>query len=538
MIANDYLEVFTLPLGYYLHTQFFTLLTETALLYLPFLIVVITEVAKSYESGDGTDAAMRVLKAIELRFFSMMFVIMIAVSPLEGLGTTTVQNIDYASQSCNDKFRRAIIGSEVDGLKNSFSFTHDLVSYAPLLQTAVNSISTATVNSVISTIPCSISYRDIENAVANIELEDSRTVSLINEFNNQCYLPALNDIKFDSVTSEEFLDGTYLDTYGVISPPLLERYANNEQPISMTTQTASWPISPHDNVMPNGMTSLQCNVAIGKIGTLIVNDERFSGLFGSVVSLFGGDDEYRNAMEQVSKPEYKYKIENLDNMELAMIHSVFRKALNPLSISSTGAVDTTTTLDKAESLVSEFLAAFGSAIVWLFSIVAANIAMEVTPWTISIFQGVIAAFGIVLLFFTAYSWKSVLVITVYIFTLESLSIAIEIGAWIDNVAMSIVRTKYAQGIDTTTEGFIASMMGAICYIFIPAFVYKWLISNILGGQAVGDLAPGASDASRASAGGLILLNKSLSKGSSFIGNKASELNSNAQNAGKNLDSLG
>lgn len=540
--ANDYLEIFTLPFGYYLQNQFYTLLTETALLYLPFLLVLISEALKPRAMGaGGITATESALKSIEIRFFSMIVVIMLGVNPYYSGGITTPESMDYGSHSCNDKYRRAIIGEDVANLQGAFTFTHDIESYAPIIQALTNNLATATVNGVISTIPCNIGYRDVQAIMNGVQLESAKTKALINEFSKQCYIPAIKELQYSVDDTSD--PSSFVEKFGVVSSPLIARYKDKEKELIFRTNTDLWPTPPHDNISDSGVTAIRCDVAIENITKLVIQDERFQGMKGAIRSMFKNSDEWTLAMKDYGSRDLLYKLGDVQDAEYALVQGVLENAVSPILTNDyVTNINELSTTGLAATSVGTVIATIGAGIMYFVSVATTEVAIEITPWTVSILQGVIAGFGIVILFLTAYSFKTLYTIIVLIIALEFVHIGIEFGAWIDNVAISIMNSKFTDvNLDTLKVKLIAALLGAICYVLIPMFVYKFITVHTIGQTGTNDLSPGADSAAKVGTGVASKLSSKLKSGGSNvakdINKKLRGTQESANNASSNMGKI-
>lgn len=537
--ANDYLEIFTLPFGYYLQNQFYTLLTETALLYLPFLLVLISEALKPRAMGlGGITATEAALKSIELRFFGMIVVIMLAVNPYYSGGVATPSDMDYTSHSCNDKFRRAVVGGDVAKLQGAFTFTHNIESYSPIIQALTNNLSTATVNGMISTIPCDIGYRDVQAVMNGVQLESAKTKALINEFSKQCYVPAIKSLQYSVDDTSD--PRSFVEKFGVVSSELIARYKDKEEELIFKTKTELWPNPPQDNLSDSGITAIGCDVAIENISRLIIQDERFQGMKGAVRTIFRDSDAWRSAASSYGNRDLSYKLTNVQDAEYALVQGVLENAVSPIGTNDyfSGAGDMS--LSAVETSIGTVVAMIGAGIMYVVSVGTTEVAIELTPWTVSILQGVIAAFGIVILFLTAYSFKTLYTLIVLIVALEFVHLGIEFGAWIDNVAITIMNSKFTDpNIDTIKVKMIAALLGAICYVYIPMFVYKFITVHTIGQTGVSDLSPGADSAGKVGTAATSKIADKTRKGASSLGEKGyQKLSKTIGSAGNAVNNMG
>src|SRR5690242_16799509 len=80
--VQSYPELYTTLLGWQLYDQIWDILTKTGLAFLPFIGIVLRNIAQPYASQETKDAGSTSLRRMELDFLITLFLIFMAVSPV------------------------------------------------------------------------------------------------------------------------------------------------------------------------------------------------------------------------------------------------------------------------------------------------------------------------------------------------------------------------------------------------------------------------------------------------------------------------
>ncbi len=73
--VQSFPELYTLLIGWNLYDQLWTLLTQTGLAYIPFIGIVLRNIARPYESQETTDAATTSLRRMEIDIIATLLII-------------------------------------------------------------------------------------------------------------------------------------------------------------------------------------------------------------------------------------------------------------------------------------------------------------------------------------------------------------------------------------------------------------------------------------------------------------------------------
>lgn len=500
LYANGYLDIFMLPMGFYIHNQLFELLSHTGLLWLPFLIVAVQAVIEARLNGiKGEEALDVVLTTIETRYFIMIVVIMVAVAPTEMAGSTNPKKIDYQVTSCNDKYKRVLLGEDVETLREDFKYSHDLESYPTLAYGLTNLLSTASVNAVIATLPCTIGYRDVQFTANVTNLISDTNAKLVENFAKQCYIPALSAVLEDASIEYDAREQVYMDTYGLLSTNIANVFNNTDINLLMTTPNKTLPQGKKiDNWGPEAGVAFACAEALGIVRGAVESDKGWQAYLTEHASFFATEIAVHFDGKVVVPEYFKFPETYKDSQKDLAFQYLFKKVAGQSFNSDDGmkpAEADWDVRDFAEASIGLVISTIGGFIAWVLATGVAAIAVDLIPWTISILQGVVAALFILVLFFNCYSGQALKIIIGTVVALEFTLLGLEVAAWIDNVVFSVLHHKAVQ--DRSMTGglrfiFLSAAMGAMIYIIIPTFTYKWLSANIGAGHGVGDVAGGAT----------------------------------------------
>ncbi|MCG9576697.1 conjugal transfer protein TraG N-terminal domain-containing protein [Vibrio tubiashii] len=530
LTANDILDVFMLPIGFFVQNRIFDILLQTGLIWVPYMIVLMMIIVEVRMNGmKGEQAIEMILSQAEIKCLSMSVVLALAVVPYTVGGPSTPDSIQYTASSCNDKYRRVLVGQNVPEVRESFTFTHNIESYSNVIYGITNLFSTATVNAVTATLPCTIGYKDFEYIKANTFIQDPKTQGLVESFAKQCYIPALQNVLGDSDLSFDASIDSYIEEFGVLSAKIMGQYAKQDPPLIMTTNKEDWKDPPFDNITANDTISTTCYTALEPIGRLILADPQVSKSLTVTAKFTGGG--FTDTLLSIGTPDVKYSLKDADNMQTTVIQQLFAQIVGPSAANKEtgyegGPGSEWTLWNILEWSLPKLFALVGSVIAWLIATGTAQIAVDIIPWMIAIFQGTVAAFSILVIFFNCYSGRSVMIVVGTVVALEFSLLALEFAIWIDNVVFTILHSRLtvANGTIMTNPHapFLAGYVSLLVYLSLPMFAYRWISSNIGAGQGVGDMTGGAERIGAIGVAGTAKLlgnvGKLLSAGGGALGN--------------------
>src|SRR6516165_8094125 len=88
--VQSFPELYTMLIGWNLYDQLWTLLSQTGLAFLPFIGIVLRNMAKPYESQETKDAASTSLRRMEVDIIITLLIIFLGVAPFISLSPTMI----------------------------------------------------------------------------------------------------------------------------------------------------------------------------------------------------------------------------------------------------------------------------------------------------------------------------------------------------------------------------------------------------------------------------------------------------------------
>ncbi len=197
MIVNSAIELYTMLLAWHLYDGFWSILSGTGLGALPFVFIMISTLLDAYEKGFDTKQLIRIL---EVRLYTALFVFFIAVTPLINLFT---ENTHYIEVSCPADGSTAAATTDTfygdsgtsidqDTAKYGAMFQGNQVAQAPLWWYVFSKLNLAIANSLKFELPCRADIATITANLASANITDPNLRLEAAHFNNQCWLPASN----------------------------------------------------------------------------------------------------------------------------------------------------------------------------------------------------------------------------------------------------------------------------------------------------------------------------------------------------------
>lgn len=181
--VQSFPELYTTLMGWQLYDQLWLLLTQTGLAYLPFLGLILKNMAQPYESQETKSASGTSLRRMELDLLAMLLVIFFGVAPLIPLDASMVA----FKPSCQDKAYTA--GSTGTTYDQAFSIPKKDIR-VPLWWYGVLSISAGITSAADTTVACLPDYRQMVTQVDMAQVKDPALNQQLQQFERDCYLPA------------------------------------------------------------------------------------------------------------------------------------------------------------------------------------------------------------------------------------------------------------------------------------------------------------------------------------------------------------
>ncbi|WP_181317668.1 conjugal transfer protein TraG N-terminal domain-containing protein [Photobacterium phosphoreum] len=238
MVANDLSDVFMLPLSTYIADQIWSVIEDTKLFLVPFIIMMIVAIGQAKRQGvDEGNAAIQAYKAIEVSTISMFLIMLVACKPMSVAGNFTATSISVKNYSCLIGGGAVVGGGRMSGLgifnsidKNEFlnnPYIRQVPPTSPtLLGGLLNQFGIGITNAAIASLPCTPheSLRYAYSKVDTYEPDKPKLKTMVKMFNNQCYKQGLNR---RAINESSKTNGSGTINYSYDSPELMAMYHGN-----------------------------------------------------------------------------------------------------------------------------------------------------------------------------------------------------------------------------------------------------------------------------------------------------------------------
>ena len=193
MVANNFVEVYTLLFAWDLYTGIWDILAGSGLALIPFVAAIFSSAQNGYRRGEAQSA----IADLELSVISMVVVLVMCVIPYNGFGAS-LSTIKY-SLDAPDCQVRALPASETEGTGDSvaplydstFSDMSSTTVSRPILWSLVQKLSTAVTHATISSMGCVNNYSFMLSRISAIKIQDSLLKERLEDFHTICYLKAM-----------------------------------------------------------------------------------------------------------------------------------------------------------------------------------------------------------------------------------------------------------------------------------------------------------------------------------------------------------
>ncbi len=192
--VQSFPELYTTLMGWQLYDQLWSLLSQTGLAYLPFLGLIIKNMAEPYESQETKSASGTSLRRMEVGIIGMLLMIFFGVAPLMKLDASEVS---FTSSCQSGKtYTPGDTGTTYD---QAFSVpTGDI--RVPLWWYGVLSVSAGITAAADATVNCIPNYRQMVTQVDMAQVTDPTLSQELRQFERDCYLPSKAQFLTDSKT--------------------------------------------------------------------------------------------------------------------------------------------------------------------------------------------------------------------------------------------------------------------------------------------------------------------------------------------------
>lgn len=258
--VQSFAELYATLIGWQQYDAMWNLLTQTGLAYLPFIGIIIKNIAQPYESQETKSAAGTSLRRMEVDLIIKLLLIFFAVSPALNLDASVISYTPVCQpDGQQNTYHAGDTGTTYD---QAFSVpTGDI--RVPIFWYAVLSFSTGATAAANTTVACVPDYRKLVTQVDMTQIQSAPLKQELQQFEQDCFLPAraqyLKDANTDSSNNPIIQNDASKygndDTEWLGSHGFQDTYYQNlkaSQPVS------GFPYNPSDDVnagaYPDGMS--------------------------------------------------------------------------------------------------------------------------------------------------------------------------------------------------------------------------------------------------------------------------------------------
>lgn len=199
MGVSSYFEFVTTLFGWIVYDAFWRVLADSGIVYIPFLIILFTNVVSSRRAGDDEgSAAVQSLKKSETDIVLAIAVLFLAAVPFS---TVNLAEMQYVRPQLDCAVRDAIANGEpgvVSGANTNTTFDETLQTLSgrqgriPIWWGFVHVLTKSVVSASIAGIPCTGDVAAVELRLENDHIDDPRLQKELNEFMMDCYMPSVS----------------------------------------------------------------------------------------------------------------------------------------------------------------------------------------------------------------------------------------------------------------------------------------------------------------------------------------------------------
>lgn len=214
MVANSYLEIYTLIFGWQMYGAIWDVLAGSGIVLIPIIGAVISNFIENYESGDAKSA----IRGLEMKMLGMVLVLMLCVIPFRGFNLTLASvEYNFNVPDCGLTVNPGNVvspgdplpppdPSAVGGTGTNTGTAYDtntmataiggLNVYKPIAWSFVEFLSSAITHSTIKSMGCVNNYELMLMRVGQIEIIDPVLRDRVRAFTEHCYNVA--KVRFDT----------------------------------------------------------------------------------------------------------------------------------------------------------------------------------------------------------------------------------------------------------------------------------------------------------------------------------------------------
>jgi hypothetical protein len=184
MDVGSAIEIYTSVLGWMLYDRIWEALTDTGLVYLPFVELVVKNFAKPYVAQGANGAAETSIRMMEMDLIAMFTVAALAGAPMI---TLKIGDLGHTTPCGGPSVTGANTRTTYD---QAFAAIGGQTAIVPVWWYGVLAIASGINEAVIASVPCTADIRTLDYRLDNTRIQDPELRRQVQLFANDCWLPA------------------------------------------------------------------------------------------------------------------------------------------------------------------------------------------------------------------------------------------------------------------------------------------------------------------------------------------------------------
>ncbi len=200
--VQSYPELYTMLMGWNLYDQIWGLLSQSGLAYLPFIGIVLRNMAQPYTSQETKDAGSTSLRRMEIDFIGTLLFIFFGVSPAFSLNPSLVSYTPL----CPVDGKSETVHPGNTGTTYDSAFTLPTTeTRVPIWWYAVMAMSEGITSAANTMVACVPNLRSMVTQADMARITDTELKQEVADFEKDCYIPARTQYQADLHTNANTL---------------------------------------------------------------------------------------------------------------------------------------------------------------------------------------------------------------------------------------------------------------------------------------------------------------------------------------------
>jgi hypothetical protein len=216
MAVDSTLELYTTLFGWLMYNSIWEVMTETGIVFLPFLGMLLDAVVDSYTAEEPESAGATSLRTMEVQIFIGFFVVMMTGVPGIPL---TASDLSYTP--------KAVIGTPAQPVETpannptTYGGTYSFAGYPnnvdlPVFWYLVLSFAAGFNRAIMEDLPAAVDLREYTHRLRDIRLNDPAVQNEVNDFFRDCFVEARSKYLRERPSTVQI--DSLLDRFGATDP--------------------------------------------------------------------------------------------------------------------------------------------------------------------------------------------------------------------------------------------------------------------------------------------------------------------------------